>query len=108
MTIGDFLFTGGAGTKKAWEKRLGDERRVRENMRATLGPEAVKLYGPDVERHEAVHTRQWGDSYLALGFVVSYSYASLISKRKYGNNWEGNVFEMQAGLYAGGYKTWSN
>lgn len=104
MTVGDVHFF--PGNKSAFTHKLKGEKEKRAEIEAAEGPEAARKYGPDLERHEAVHSRQWASYPRAELFIANYSIASGKSwwNQPDGDPANGNRFEIGANLYWGGYK----
>ncbi|MFE0463092.1 RHS repeat domain-containing protein [Kitasatospora sp. NPDC058965] len=99
MTVGDILFY--PQDKAGFEGRLQREADKRQQMKDQWGAAFADKYGPDLLRHEAVHSDQW--SAYGFSFVAAYGGASAASQIKTGSPALGNVFEIQAGLYYGSY-----
>ena len=53
-------------------------------------------------RHELVHSEQYA-KFGGLIFLALYLFASIKSFIIYRNRWQGNIYEIQAGLQDGGY-----
>lgn len=106
MTIGDVLFL--PHSKSDYNKRGGifdTERDTRQQLAAQYGRKFADTHGPDLLRHEAVHSEQYSHFTSVADFDAAYGAAAAVSQAKYGNGWEGNTFEIQANLYWGSYKT---
>lgn len=113
-TIGNYLFY--KWSKADLDTRLTNEARCRLSMIKYYGygSSTAEKYGPDLLRHEAVHTLQANQYHfwdlpprLYSQFVADYAEQSLLSEARYGNPWQGNGFEIQANLYWGGYQTYN-
>ncbi|MFC4591015.1 RHS repeat domain-containing protein [Sphaerisporangium corydalis] len=105
MTVGDVLFY--PYSKKDYQQRLHDEKQRRDDIAQVAGREVADEFGPDLERHEAVHSRQWANSVSATDFIARYTTAAGVSKRKYGNSAAANKFEVDANLFWGDYTQWA-
>ncbi|MGW3059025.1 RHS repeat-associated core domain-containing protein [Streptomyces goshikiensis] len=105
ITIGDVHFY--PGSKGELREALDQERGTRADIAAKDGAAVAEKYGPDLERHEAVHSRQWARYPDAAMFIADYagpeSVKSWLTK---GNAWRGNRFEQEANPWWGGYDTW--
>ncbi|GAA2392234.1 hypothetical protein [Dactylosporangium salmoneum] len=123
MTIGDVIIV--QDTEENWGPTPDGGQQT-----GGTGPKVrcqnADKYGPDIERHEAVHADQWARYVNWTGFVTDYAAASAVSvavTTRYewgspggggkpaqpprvivGNPIDGNIFEIQANLYWGGYK----
>ncbi|WP_343949407.1 RHS repeat-associated core domain-containing protein [Nonomuraea longicatena] len=104
MTVGDVHFY--PYSKREFEEDLVAEKNKREEIARVLGPKGAEKYGPDLERHEAVHSRQWARYRKATDFIAAYGAATAASKLKTGDVAAGNPFEQEAGLYWGQYLRW--
>ncbi|MBT1186683.1 hypothetical protein HET69_22435 [Streptomyces sp. CJ_13] len=105
ITIGDVHFY--PGSKNDFHGKLDRQRDDRSRIRAKEGAAAAEKYGPDLERHEAVHSRQWARYPDAALFIADYAGPeSLRSWLTKGNASDGNRFEKEANLWWGGYETW--
>ncbi|WP_405393599.1 RHS repeat-associated core domain-containing protein [Microbispora hainanensis] len=104
MTVGDVHFF--PYSKKEFESRLRDEKQAREDIAKVAGREAAKKYGPDIERHEAVHSAQWARYKNATEFIAAYGAATLYSRHTTGTPYATNSFEVEANLWWGGYVRW--
>ena len=62
-------------------------------------------YGPDLERHEAVHSSS-GRIWDAVSFPTDYAAQSLRSQQETGTPWATNSYEVDANLWWGGYLDW--
>ncbi|MEV4461210.1 RHS repeat-associated core domain-containing protein [Microbispora sp. NPDC049633] len=104
MTVGDVHFY--PHSKKEFEGRLREEKQARDDIARVAGRETAKKYGPDLERHEAVHSEQWARYRDATQFVAAYGGATWYSQRTTGSKVAANEFEVQANLWWGGYVEW--
>jgi hypothetical protein len=104
ITFGDYLFftarDGQPGTRQGLENMLAQE--AKDRLRIRRAGQGGVTNGPDLLRHEGVHTFQW----LLLGdlFIPKYADEALKSLAATGNPACGNQLEIQANLYWGGYK----
>ncbi len=64
-------------------------------------------YGPNLEKHEAVHSEQWSRYSRATDFLADYAGASIYSKLSVGDPAVSNRFEMDANLWWGSYLRWA-
>ncbi|MEV1174529.1 RHS repeat-associated core domain-containing protein, partial [Nonomuraea sp. NPDC049784] len=103
MTIGDVLFY--PYSKQHFLNRLREEKERREDIARTAGRKTADQYGPDLERHEAVHSQQWTHMD-AASFPTDYAAESAKSMQKTGTPWATNHFEVDANLWWGGYLDW--
>ncbi|MEV7583374.1 RHS repeat domain-containing protein [Streptomyces erythrochromogenes] len=104
MTVGDVHFY--HESKAEFADRLKSEAERRAKMAAVLSAEEVEEFGPDLERHEAIHSRQWADSGHAAGFALRYFAEVGRSQYKLGTPVHGNRLELEANLFWGGYLRW--
>ncbi|MGT2532080.1 RHS repeat domain-containing protein [Streptomyces nojiriensis] len=105
ITVGDVHFY--PGSKSAIADRLTEDASDRAAIEGVAGPAAAAKYGPDLERHEAIHSRQWARYPLSEIFVADYLAQSIKSKLQNGGDPAvGNRFEIEANLWWGRYKTW--
>ena len=56
----------------------------------------------NVIKHETIHAQQFA-KYWGIPFLALYSLASIKSFIMYRNRWQGNIYEIQAGLVDGEY-----
>ena len=56
----------------------------------------------NVIKHETIHAEQFA-KYWGIPFLALYSLASIKSFIMYRNRWQGNIYEIQAGLVDGEY-----
>ncbi|MFD8978423.1 RHS repeat-associated core domain-containing protein [Streptomyces sp. NPDC059564] len=104
LTIGDVHFY--PRDKDDFADRLDDEALWREKMLPIAGPETVEKFGPNLERHEGTHSRQWSRSGNAAVFALKYFAEMGVSKYEVGSVAHANRFEEEANLWWGGYLTW--
>ncbi|MFC7383053.1 RHS repeat-associated core domain-containing protein [Sphaerisporangium rhizosphaerae] len=107
MTIGDVLFY--PYSKQAYQQQMQEEKQRREDIAKTSkvsGRAQADAYGPNLEKHEAVHSRQWAASATAVDFVARYAAAAAYSQHKVGDPASMNKYEMEANLWWGSYWTW--
>jgi hypothetical protein len=102
VTIGDVFFY--PGSKERLEDRLDLEDKVRSAIGTPKGADVAEQYGPDLLRHEAVHSDQWAQHADKWDFVADY-----LGQPGIGGFFEfaprtGSVFEQEANLYWGGYR----
>ncbi|GIL28963.1 RHS repeat domain-containing protein [Actinocatenispora comari] len=102
ITIGDILFYPNSSGD------LGRQKKFEAQRRAAIAKKASKrtadIYGPNLLRHEAVHSDQW-THFSSVGQYAAVYYAlSLSSLWHCGDAAICNLFEVQANLYWGGYK----
>ncbi|QKW19281.1 hypothetical protein HUT16_09570 [Kitasatospora sp. NA04385] len=111
MTVGDVFFY--PGSKTQLDQRLTYEKKVRDAMTAKKGADYTETYGPNLLKHEAVHSEQWSRG-SAPGFISNYSGDSLLSSlltfrlhppkgERMSSPATKNQLEIEANLYAGGY-----
>ncbi|MET9592877.1 RHS repeat-associated core domain-containing protein [Streptomyces sp. NPDC006516] len=103
ITIGDVLFV--PYGKGGLNQRLNDEKSIRNRMEAVKGKKYADNYGPDLLRHEAVHSEQWASYSNAALYATDYGLESAKSQMKTGDPALENNFEKGANLYWGGYKS---
>ncbi|MEV6866661.1 RHS repeat-associated core domain-containing protein [Streptosporangium subroseum] len=104
ITIGDVHFN--PHSKAVFKEALDTERKVRNVIASIAGRKVADQYGPDLERHEAVHSEQWARYAQASEFINAYSAASYASTRAGGRTVDNNPFEIEANLWHGGYLSW--
>lgn len=104
MTVGDVHFY--PYSKKEFQNRLREEKQAREDIARVAGREAARKYGPDLERHEAVHSEQWARYRNAADYIAAYAGATVRSQWTTGSKWASNRFEVEANLWWGGYVEW--
>ncbi|WP_326699105.1 RHS repeat-associated core domain-containing protein [Streptomyces sp. NBC_01754] len=104
MTVGDVLFW--PKDKSDLEGRLEREKQRRAGIRYEGGEFAAAKYGPDVLKHEAVHSEQWARYGNAGTYVRDYGKASLSSWWKSDDVAAANRMEEEANLWWGGYLHW--
>jgi hypothetical protein len=105
MTVGDVLFL--PHGKSYYYKKNGffdQEKDSRDFLTRVHGKNYAEKYGPDLLRHEAVHSEQWARFGSSVDYELAYTAQAAKSKVQYGNNYEGNSYEVEANLYWGGYK----
>jgi fibronectin type 3 domain-containing protein len=102
-TVGDYLLY--PYSESTFNQRFVCEAYKRADIRYTYGRAIADQYGPNLLRHEAVHSGQWATYPTITSFVFWYVAAVRVSDHQYHNYWEGNSFEINANLYWGGYKT---
>jgi fibronectin type 3 domain-containing protein len=111
MTVGDYLLYG--DSQSDLTRALECEAYKRANIRYnetynrgradTTATNYANSSGPDLFRHEEVHSWQWMGFSNWSHYAAAYAFASYISWRRYGNAWQGNDFEIGAGLHNGSY-----
>jgi hypothetical protein len=114
MTVGDYFFFDGLRFRGRW---YGANRADLEDLVVAQAIRRVEIrwavgspywkYGPDLLRHEAVHSEQWNNHRLMQTFAYAYGYAATRSKDRTGSWACDNRFEKDANLYWGGYKVWN-
>lgn len=104
MTVGDVHFY--PHSKKEFESRLRDEKQTRDDIARVAGRETADKYGPNLEKHEAVHSEQWARFRDATQFIAAYAGATMYSQRTTGSKVAANEFEVGANLWWGGYVEW--
>ncbi|MFJ2595090.1 RHS repeat domain-containing protein [Streptomyces erythrochromogenes] len=103
MTVGDVHFY--PSGKEDFKSLLEDEMSARAIISGLHGATEAREQGPEIEQHEAIHSRQWARYLKAEFFVSEYlGYETLRSLWKTGDPSDGNSFEMDANLYWGGYE----
>jgi hypothetical protein len=79
LTLGDYLlFPGSSG---AFNDKLLCEGYKRADIRWGYGRAAADQYGPDILRHEAIHSGQWAGYRTATEFGLAYAAASAYARR---------------------------
>jgi RHS repeat-associated protein len=101
-TIGDVVLY--PHDRKTFNTRQAEQKNKREELAKKYGAWYADNYGPDLLRHEAVHSEQFTRYEMPGDYVNDYLLASAWSFLNYGNAWEGNKFEVEANLYWGAYK----
>ncbi|MFG1764909.1 fibronectin type III domain-containing protein [Micromonospora parva] len=101
MTVGDYLHY--PKDLAGFRGHLQREALARTCLLETRGRSTAVNQGPDLMRHEAVHSDQWTRFPTVDAYRNAYGIASTGSWLLYGNAWEGNWFEMNANTYHGGY-----
>ncbi|OEJ22301.1 hypothetical protein BGK67_32555 [Streptomyces subrutilus] len=104
ITVGDVHFY--PGNRKLFADRLKTESLTRDRIAEIAGEETAEKFGPDLERHEAVHSRQWAATSNAKDFAVGYLAEAGTSAYKVGTPSHANRFELDANLWWGGYLNW--
>ncbi len=104
MTVGDVHFY--PYSKKDFENRLRDEKQRRDDIARVAGRETADKYGPNLEKHEAVHSEQWASYSTATAYIAAYGYESFKSQRETGSPAATNSFEVGANLWWGSYANW--
>ncbi|MFI6286663.1 RHS repeat-associated core domain-containing protein [Streptomyces sp. NPDC051018] len=104
ITVGDVLFL--PYSKQQLASKLEDEAERRLEIENAAGPKAAKKYGPDLLRHEAVHSKQWARYSNAGQYIAEYTAESIRSKAQSGDPAAANKFEDEANLWWGGYLNW--
>lgn len=104
MTVGDVHFYPYA--KKNFKDQLREEKQTRDDIAKVAGRKVADEYGPNIEKHEAVHSQQWSRYRSATDFITDYGVASLHSRMSVGDPAVSNSFEMGANLWWGGYLNW--
>ncbi|MFJ1758122.1 ricin-type beta-trefoil lectin domain protein [Kitasatospora sp. NPDC088134] len=102
MTVGDVLFY--PGSKEELNTQLANEAETRRQMTEKRGADFTEKYGPDLFRHETVHSEQWSREGAIL-FSANYGMASATSKMATGSPALANKYEIEANLYWGSYQT---
>ncbi|MFE0640920.1 RHS repeat-associated core domain-containing protein [Streptomyces sp. NPDC058877] len=106
MTVGDVLFW--PSNKKNLQDRLDDEAARRIEITALTGHKSVaEKFGPDILKHEAVHSNQWARYDHASKYISDYTRESAESKWKWNEPAIANSFEDEANLWWGGYLWWA-
>jgi fibronectin type 3 domain-containing protein len=101
ITIGDYMFT--PRSPASFDNMLVSDARLRFGLRLSHNLNYAVTRGPDLLRHEAVHSEQWADAPMAQLFITAYVAASAESLVRTGNEWCANRFETAANLYWGKY-----
>ena len=88
---------------KAWAITIGDVVLAKTDKNCDL----CKLGRPHnlsaaILKHELVHSEQYA-KFGGIIFLALYLFASIKSLIVYKNVWQGNIYEIQAGLEDGGY-----
>jgi hypothetical protein len=88
---------------KAWAITIGDVILAKQDKNCRQ----CKLGNPHnlssaILRHELIHSEQFA-KFGGVIFLALYSFASIKSFIIYRNHWQGNIYEIQAGLSDGGY-----
>ncbi|MGW1026230.1 RHS repeat-associated core domain-containing protein [Streptomyces sp. NPDC002577] len=106
MTVGDVLFLPHGKNFYYGKDGLFEKQKTRRNDLMLLkGKEYADKYGPDLLRHEAVHSDQWARYSSSVDFETDYAFQAAKSQIKTGDPALGNAFEVEANLYWGGYKS---
>ncbi|MFK4243428.1 fibronectin type III domain-containing protein [Micromonospora chokoriensis] len=100
-TVGDYFFYG--GSESSYRSRLRCEAYKRANIRFGYGRVSADIRGPDLPRHEVIHSDAYARYPSAANFLADYGIQSAYSKLTTGNPYEANRFEKEANLYWGGY-----
>ncbi|MER5932477.1 RHS repeat-associated core domain-containing protein [Streptomyces sp. NPDC002054] len=74
ITVGDVHFY--PGDKESFSKRLNSEAGKRAYIASQADPATAEKFGPDIERHEAVHSRQWAKYPRAELYAADYAMES--------------------------------
>ncbi|MEH1058323.1 fibronectin type III domain-containing protein [Micromonospora sp. CPCC 206171] len=101
-TLGDYFFYWTIN-HAVYRNQLRCEAYKRANIRLMSGRDAAYTLGPDLPRHEAVHSDQYAYYGMAF-FLADYYRQSRASEDKTGSPALDNKYEKQANLYWGGYK----
>ncbi|WP_051370875.1 RHS repeat-associated core domain-containing protein [Streptomyces sp. 142MFCol3.1] len=104
MTVGDVLFL--PHDRNYYKGKGGyfeQEAEDRKDLAAAKGQKYADKYAPDLLKHEAVHSTQWARYSNSLDFEADYGVQAAKSRIQYGNNYDGNAFEVEANLYRGRY-----
>ncbi|GAA3370524.1 hypothetical protein GCM10020367_17490 [Streptomyces sannanensis] len=72
-------------------------------IEAQEGKKKADKFGPDLLRHEAVHSEQWAQYGDARACIRDYTRASTSSWWNTDTPWAANKFEVEANLWWGGY-----
>ncbi|MGE7386915.1 RHS repeat domain-containing protein [Streptomyces sp. NPDC004126] len=104
MTVGDVHFF--HLSKEEFATRLDDEAEKRAWMLNLVGADGVEELGPDLERHEAIHSKQWARSGSTAGFAGRYFRDVMASEYEVGTPSHANGFEKEANLWWGSYLIW--
>ncbi|MGW3889531.1 hypothetical protein ACWD69_12680 [Micromonospora chokoriensis] len=99
--VGDGFFYG--GSESSYRSRLRCEAYKRANIRFGYGRVSADIRGPDLPRHEVIHSDAYARYPSAANFLADYGIQSAYSKLTTGNPYEANRFEKEANLYWGGY-----
>ena len=88
---------------KAWAITIGDVILAKQdkNCRQCKQPNPHNLSSA-ILRQELIHSEQFA-KFGGVIFLALYSFASIKSFIIYRNHWQGNIYEIQAGLSDGGY-----
>ncbi|MBO4205654.1 fibronectin type III domain-containing protein [Micromonospora echinofusca] len=101
MTVGDYFFY--PGNAAGLEIEVAEETMRRAQMRRYYGASIANSKGPDLLRHEAIHSEQWADVSSWGTFAEDYAAQSAYSEATTGSPACNNIYEMQANLFWGGY-----
>ncbi|MEV7526304.1 RHS repeat-associated core domain-containing protein [Streptomyces sp. NPDC091371] len=104
ITVGDVHFY--PGDRADFIERLTNEAERRDRITAVAGKATAEEFGPDLERHEAIHSRQWAAAADAKHFALAYFAEVGMSEYKVGTPAHANRFELGANLWWGGYLKW--
>ncbi|MFE1556091.1 RHS repeat-associated core domain-containing protein [Streptomyces sp. NPDC058734] len=104
FTMGDVHFY--PWSKEDFVTRLKKESERRSDIEAKAGAEVADEFGPDLERHEAVHSKQWARAISVAEMGIGYYSQMGISEYKVGTPAHANKVEEEANLWWGGYLKW--
>ncbi|MFF0448288.1 hypothetical protein ACFYT4_18085 [Streptomyces sp. NPDC004609] len=104
ITVGDVLFL--PYSKQQLTRNLKEEADTRRSIERVAGPTVAKKYGPDLLRHEVVHSKQWARYSNAGAYIAAYTAESVRSPSQSGVVAAANRFEEEANLWWGGYLRW--
>ncbi|MDA5281984.1 RHS repeat-associated core domain-containing protein [Streptomyces sp. Isolate_45] len=105
MTVGDVLFY--PSSRESYVNRLNWEWDYRQEIERLWSAETAASKGPDLERHEAVHSRQWATFSQASFYITDCMVESGKSMYRLGSTLpaHANKYEVEANLWWGGYLT---
>ncbi|WP_159041277.1 hypothetical protein [Streptomyces sp. WM4235] len=94
MTVGDVLFY--PGNRHDFTTQLNREWNKREEIKKDWGQGKAAEFGPDLEKHEAIHSHQWASFSSASFFVTAYAVESGRSVVRVGGPWpaHANKYEL--------------
>ncbi|MET8118078.1 fibronectin type III domain-containing protein [Micromonospora sp. NPDC005189] len=105
-TVGDYFFYD--KDENHYRNALRCEAYKRANIRFDSGRDYADRKGPDLPRHEAVHSDAYARYFFAGNFLADYGIQSALSLKTTGTPYLANNFEKEANLFWGGYVVWSS
>lgn len=90
----------------ALQCRMQNEKGERSWIESQAGKKAAEKFGPDILKHEAVHSKQWARYDSTAGYLRDCTRESVSSWWDTDTAYGSNKFEQEANLWWGGYATW--